>query len=288
MTGRRARILVEVVDRYIHTRRPVSSQEIVRVYRHRLSPATIRNELHALEKEGFLYKPHVSAGRVPTVQGFRFFAHWLLSVAETEARAERLPAELQPAPGLPPLPELLRRTALLLAGMTGELGFVALPAQEEVECLGVVLREVRPGLILAAAVSELGVTEARLIPVPTDLSATELREAEEWLAARMGRPEEEPPSPWQGRSVHLAHQVLAELREAPPSSRVFVEGWPSSSRNSPRIRRSGPWRRSKDFCDFSRTRRNSCGFCGSLGLAKAGSWPMWAWRRFPSSGISPS
>jgi len=226
MTGRRARILVEVVDRYIHTRRPVSSQEIVRVYRHRLSPATIRNELHALEKEGFLYKPHVSAGRVPTVQGFRFFAHWLLSVAETEARAERLPAELQPAPGLPPLPELLRRTALLLAGMTGELGFVALPAQEEVECLGVVLREVRPGLILAAAVSELGVTEARLIPVPTDLSATELKEAEEWLAARMGRPEEEPPSPWQGRSVHLAHQVLAELREAPPSSRVFVEGWP--------------------------------------------------------------
>lgn len=226
MTGRRARILVEVVDRYIRTRRPVSSQEIVQVYRHRLSSATIRNELHALEEEGYLYKPHVSAGRVPTVQGFRFFARWLLSAAEAEPRGERLPAEPRPAPGLPPLPELLRRTALLLSGMTGELGFVALPSQEEVRCLGVILREVQPGTVLAATVSEFGVMEARLVSVPSDLSPAELSAAENWLRARLRRPTEEPPAPWQGRAVHFAHRLLSELRQTPPVSRIFVEGWP--------------------------------------------------------------
>lgn len=229
MRGRRARILVEVVDRYIRTKKPVSSQEIVQVYRHRLSPATIRNELHALEEEGYLYKPHVSAGRVPTVQGFRFFAQWLLAMAETEPKEAGLPVEPQPVVGLPPLPELFRRTALLLAGMTGGLGFVVPPSQEEVESLGVVLREVRPGLLLAATVSEFGVLEARLLPAPQDLEAEELREAERWLSTRLRSPKsawDEPPGLWEGKAIHLAHQLLQQIRETPPISRIFVEGWP--------------------------------------------------------------
>lgn len=229
MRGRRAQILVEVVDRYIRTKRPVSSQEIVQVYRHRLSSATIRNELHALEEEGYLYKPHVSAGRVPTVRGFRFFAEWLLAVAETEPKEAGLPMEPQPASALPPLPELFRRTALLLSGMTGALGFVVPPSQEEIETLGVVLREIRPGLLLAATVSELGVLEARLLPVPFDLGPEELREAEHWLSRRLRAPRstwDQSPGLWEGKAAHLAYQLLQEIRATPPVSRIFVEGWP--------------------------------------------------------------
>ncbi|MCS7216477.1 MAG: hypothetical protein N2507_01060 [Candidatus Bipolaricaulota bacterium] len=227
MKGRRARILAEVVDRYIHTRRPVSSQEIVRVYRHRLSPATIRNELHALEEEGYLYKPHVSAGRVPTVQGFRFFAQWLLAVAELDAKAERLPAEPHPRPGLPPLAELLRRTALLLSAMTGQLGFVIPPKGEALPCRGVVLRAVEPGRALAATFSAFGVLEARLVSVPADLSPEEEREAEAWLAARLRAPAPTPPpEPWQGRAVHTAYRLLQELTADAPALPLFAEGWP--------------------------------------------------------------
>ncbi len=227
MEGRRARILAEVVDRYIHTRRPVSSQEIVQVYRHRLSPATIRNELHALETEGYLVKPHVSAGRVPTVQGFRFFARWLLDVAELEAKAERLPAEPQPLPALPPLEELLRRTALLLSTMTGQLGFVVPPHGEEVPTRAVVLRAVEPGRALAVTLSALGVMTARLVPIPEDLSPEEERDAEARLAAQLRAPgQTRPPEPWQGRAVHTAYRLLRELAECPSSPSIFVEGWP--------------------------------------------------------------
>lgn len=229
MRGRRARILVEVVDRYVRTRKPVSSQELVQVYRHRLSPATIRNELHALEEEGYLYKPHISAGRVPTVHGFRFFAQWLLAMAESETHTAGLPAEPLPIPGLPPLPELLRRTAFLLAGMTGGLGFVIPPAQEELKPLDVVLRQVRPGLLLAATVSPFGVMEAHLVSAPTDLEPEELREAEKWLSHQLcmsAEEKEQPPAPWEGRAVHLGHQLLQEIRATSSASKIFIEGWP--------------------------------------------------------------
>ncbi|MGQ9699794.1 MAG: hypothetical protein ACUVQS_01805 [Candidatus Bipolaricaulaceae bacterium] len=229
MRGRRARILVEVVDRYIHTKKPVSSQELVHAYRHHLSPATIRNELHALEKEGYLYKPHTSAGRVPTVQGFRFFAQWLLAMAEGEVPSPGLPIEPQPTPGLPPLPELLRRTALLLAEMTGGLGFVVPPSLEGMKSATLVLREIHPGMVLAATISELGVLEARVLTAPPDLAPQELQEAERWLAQRLQRTSRvaaESLPPWKGRAVQLAQEVLREILGKPPASRIFVEGWP--------------------------------------------------------------
>ncbi|MGB9861692.1 MAG: hypothetical protein ACPLRP_05135, partial [Candidatus Bipolaricaulaceae bacterium] len=215
MRGRRAQILVEVVDRYIRTKKPVSSQEIVQVYGHRLSSATIRNELHALEEEGYLYKPHVSAGRVPTVQGFRFFAQWLLAVAETEPKEAGLPMEPQPASALPPLPELLRRTALLLSGMTGALGFVVPPSQEEVGSLGVVLREIRPGLLLAATVSELGVMEARLLSAPLDLGPE----------APAGPPLHLGPTPWP-----LGGQSGSSCSPTPPGDPGHSPGLPDLRR----------------------------------------------------------
>lgn len=229
MRGRRARILVEVVDRYIHTKKPVSSQELVHAYRHHLSPATIRNELHALEKEGYLYKPHASAGRVPTVHGFRFFAQWLLAMAEEEVPSPGLPMELQPTPGLPPLPELLRRTALLLAEMAGGLGFVVPPTLKGMKFATFVLREIHPGMVLAATISELGVLEARVLTALPDLAPQELQEAERWLAQRLRRISPvaaEPISPWKGRAVQLAQNLLREIWEKPPVSRIFVEGWP--------------------------------------------------------------
>ncbi len=228
MRGRRARILVEVVDRYIRTHQPVSSQDLVRAYHHRLSSATIRNELHALEEEGYLYKPHPSSGRVPTVQGFRFFAQWLLAMVQDASPLPSLPVEPQPAPGLPPLPDLLRRTAFLLAGLTGGLGFVVPPRPEAFRCAGVVLREIRPGALLAATISESGLVETRILLCPPDLGPEDLRDAEQWLVQQLrgNLNEDTLLGPWEGRAVQLAHRLLRELREVPPLSCLLAEGWP--------------------------------------------------------------
>ncbi len=224
---------MEVVDRYIRTRRPVSSQELAAAYRHRFSPATIRNELLALEEEGYLRKPYPSSGRVPTAQGYRFFAHWLLDLAELEASPSRVPAE-RPEVELGQVPDLYRSTAAVLAAMTRELGFVVPPPRESVRLRGLILRRVGPGTVLAVAVSELGTAEPRFLSLDFDPTPEELLEAERflgtWLSSHtlaevplLGEPV---PEGWHSRAALGALSILRKLAEPAPERNLYVEGWP--------------------------------------------------------------
>ena len=97
-TDRKRRILHAVVQDYIETAEPVGSRTIARKYVTDLSSATIRNEMADLEEMGYLEQPHSSAGRIPSVLGYRVFVDSLmekykLSVMETirmqEAMSEK-------------------------------------------------------------------------------------------------------------------------------------------------------------------------------------------------------
>ncbi len=82
MTPRRQAILGLVVRSYIEKGVPVGSKAFVETYGLDVSPATIRNEMAALEEMGYLTHPHTSAGRVPTEKGYRFFVEHLLGDTE--------------------------------------------------------------------------------------------------------------------------------------------------------------------------------------------------------------
>ncbi|MCR4392259.1 MAG: hypothetical protein NUV94_05675 [Candidatus Acetothermia bacterium] len=232
MRGRRALLLIEVVDRYIRTRHPVSSQELVREYRHRFSSATVRNELLALERERYLYKPHPSSGRIPTRSGLRFFAEWLLALADLGERPTRLPAEPQ-EPASPQLPVLLRRTALLLAAMTGQLGFALAPPRERLRLLDFAMRRVGPSTVLTVTLSELGMVESRVLLLDVDLGPEELAEAEALLLEQLkGRAladlagQDRPAEGWHSRARLCALGILRQLAEQEPERSLYVEGWP--------------------------------------------------------------
>ena len=70
---RRLKVLSAIVTDYVRTREPVGSKALVERYRLGVSPATIRNDMAALEDEGYIHQPHTSAGRVPTQKGYRLF-----------------------------------------------------------------------------------------------------------------------------------------------------------------------------------------------------------------------
>jgi heat-inducible transcriptional repressor len=87
LTERRQIILKLVIQEFVETANPVASEVLVRKYGLAVSPATVRNELAALEDLGYLTHLHTSAGRVPTDAGYRFFVENLmerhnLSIAE--------------------------------------------------------------------------------------------------------------------------------------------------------------------------------------------------------------
>ena len=75
---RKKRVLQAIVEEYIQTAEPVSSNAIMNLEGLECSSATIRNEMAELEKMGYLEKPHTSAGRVPSAKGYRFYVDELL------------------------------------------------------------------------------------------------------------------------------------------------------------------------------------------------------------------
>ncbi len=77
---RKLKILSAVVEQYIITGEPVGSKSLMESLDINVSPATIRNEMAALEQLGFLEQPHTSAGRIPTFNGYRIYVDKLMMV----------------------------------------------------------------------------------------------------------------------------------------------------------------------------------------------------------------
>lgn len=79
MTQRMIEILKAIVDEFVNTAEPVGSKTLVDKYKLPYSSATIRNDMAILEAEGYLEKPHTSAGRVPSNKGYKFYCEHLLN-----------------------------------------------------------------------------------------------------------------------------------------------------------------------------------------------------------------
>ncbi len=79
LDSRKKRVLQAIIEEYINTAEPVSSAAITINHGLNCSSATIRNDMAELEKEGYLDKPHTSAGRVPSAKGYRFYVDELLN-----------------------------------------------------------------------------------------------------------------------------------------------------------------------------------------------------------------
>jgi len=87
LTERQIQIIKTIVEEFTQTAEPVGSIALENKYRLGVSPATLRNEMAALEEKGFLSQPHTSAGRIPTPMALKFYVQELmkekdLSVAE--------------------------------------------------------------------------------------------------------------------------------------------------------------------------------------------------------------
>lgn len=95
MNQRQLDILSLIIKEYIQTGTPVASELLVEKYDLGISPATIRNEMAALEKDSYVFQPHISAGRVPSDKAYRFYIDYLVKVQDLNKREEeRLKKEI--------------------------------------------------------------------------------------------------------------------------------------------------------------------------------------------------
>jgi heat-inducible transcriptional repressor len=130
MNARQEKILECIIEEYTSTALPIGSKVLVEKYGIEASTATIRNEMVELEEQGYLYQPHISAGRIPTDKGYRYFVEELMKDKELSKREQiKLQEELLKlrAKNM----RLSRTSAKLLSGITGNLAISGILDKDE-------------------------------------------------------------------------------------------------------------------------------------------------------------
>jgi transcriptional regulator of heat shock response len=130
MNTRQQKILTSVIEEYTNSAIPVSSEILGKKYQIKASSATIRNDMVRLEKDGFLYQPHISAGRIPTDEGYRYFVEEIMKDRELSPNEQKkLQTELLK---LKAKNTRLERTVVkLLSGFSGALALTGANKNEE-------------------------------------------------------------------------------------------------------------------------------------------------------------
>ncbi len=123
MDERKQKILNAIIQDYISSAEPVGSRTIARKYELGVSPATIRNEMFDLEMLGYLEQPHTSAGRIPSLKGYRFYVDCLLQPKQVTEQEKRF-VESWFDTKAKTVDEVFRSTAKVLSAITHNVGLV--------------------------------------------------------------------------------------------------------------------------------------------------------------------
>ncbi|GAB3264241.1 heat-inducible transcriptional repressor HrcA [Kineosporia babensis] len=207
---RKLAVLRAIVEDYVETREPVGSRALVERHSLGVSPATIRNDMAALEDEGYIAQPHTSAGRVPTDKGYRMFVDRLSGVKPLSPAEKRAIQTL--LDGAVDLDDVVTRTTRLLAQLTRQVAVVQYPSLSRSTVRHVELVALEGGRLLVILITNTGRVEQRMVPLNGD-------PAESVLAALRSRLNQAVA----GRRLAEVRALIADLAEQfAPADRPLV------------------------------------------------------------------
>ena len=202
LTERRADILGLLVNEYIDTAEPVSSRALVDRHHLDISSATIRNELAALEQDGYITHPYTSSGRVPSDRGYRLYVEALMDEQPVGAGEQRT-IEHQFHQSAAGLDEWLSLAATVLAAWVGNAAVVTQPRATVARLKHVQLVHLRDDAALVVAVMDDGRVQQRIVPVRVAVDQPQLTARAERLNALFA-----------GREAQAARAAASELTDA--------------------------------------------------------------------------
>lgn len=173
LSRRETEVLTAIVETYVDTAQPVGSKALAARGVKGLSPASLRATMAALTEKGYLQQPHTSAGRQPTVQGFRYYLDQVLQICPLPRREQsHLEQHIQPSAG--ELPQVLRRAATTISSLTRQVCVIMAPRQDLARWRQIDFVLLRPGMIMAVLVLQGGLISNRLIQLDEPISADDL------------------------------------------------------------------------------------------------------------------
>lgn len=173
MTERRQMLLALVIKEYIKKAQPVGSEALAK-FDLGVSSATIRNELAALEEEGFLTHPHTSAGRVPTEKGYRYFVETLMDNLELSAEEQQMIRHQFHQVTLD-VEQWMRLSAAVLAHTSNMAALVTAPSAQQTRFKHVELIAISETVAMMVLVLQAGTVKQQMMYSTDLLDQDELR-----------------------------------------------------------------------------------------------------------------
>lgn len=171
---RRMEILRAIVEDYVATHEPVGSKVLAARHGLSISPATIRNEMAALEDEGLIIQPHTSAGRIPTDLGYRVFVDRLSTVKPLSAPERRAIDKF--LEGAVDLDDVVARTVRLLAQVTHQVAIVQYPSLKRSSVRHIEVISLAPTRLMLVLIADTGRVEQRVLDLATPMAESALAE----------------------------------------------------------------------------------------------------------------
>ena len=225
LDDRKAAILQAVVQEYIATAVPVGSGRVADWPDVEISSATVRNEMAALEKQGYLAQPHTSAGRVPTDKGYRFFVDRVRRRTPALDAADRRQVRDFFASAHGEVESMLSHTTELLSALTQWTGVVVGPSPESATVRSVQLVDLSSHVLLLVAVLSNGVIEKHALEVEDRLTPETVAAASDRLArAVVGRSPGDLGDIGPDSSDPLVCAAVEALRSSSSGHEMFVGG----------------------------------------------------------------
>ena len=204
LDDRKLEVLRAIVEDFVSTNEPVGSKALAERHHLGVSPATVRNDMAALEDEGFITQPHTSAGRVPTDRGYRLFVDRLSTVKPLSAAEKRaIQSDLE---GAVDLDDVVRRSVRLLSQLTRQVAVVQYPSLSRSAVRHVEIVHLAPNRLLLVLITDTGRVEQRVLELPVVLSDQDVADLRQAFGSRL-----------HGARLVDAPASLADLPDAAPA-----------------------------------------------------------------------
>lgn len=195
-------IFRRIVETYLNEGDPVGSANLSRQLPQSLSPATIRTIMSDLEHLGLIYSPHISAGRIPTQSGLRFFVDAFIEVGDLpHEQRKTIEAQVEEAGHAQSVEQFLTGASQILSGLSRGAGLV-LATKNGGTLKHIEFVRLDSSRAMAVLVTQNGDVENRIVSLPEGVTLSQLSEATNFLNAHI-----------QGRTLSEAKAEISRQRE---------------------------------------------------------------------------
>jgi len=185
LTQRESFLLKSLIRNFVDFATPIGSRFLSKANNNQLSAATIRNIMMDLEEKGLVAQPHISAGRVPTDLGYRYYVNDLMMIEKlSKSEREKIDQDLQDV-STKDVEIVIEKSCEVLSEISNQLGVVLSPRFYQGKFEKMELISISENKLLVIITIKLGLVKTIIMEIKSEISKNKLEETTQILNERL-------------------------------------------------------------------------------------------------------